>query len=305
VSIGAARFPDFFIVGAPKCGTTALFTYLADHPGIFVPTLKEPQWFSDEWPGFRNVESEAAYLQLFHRARPDQLIGEASAWYLYSERAVAQAAVANPRARFIAMLRNPVDMVVSLHGQLCFTGRETEKDFTVAWGLQEARSKGEAMPVRVRAPSHLQYAAVASFAAQVERLWSTVGRDRVMVILYDDFAADPAAVYRRTLDFLALPDDGRTHFPRVNEAKELRFERLYNLIRTPPWPFGALKSAIKRRLGFLFWKKPKIFYSVMTKKRDKQPLPDRLRDEMRERFRPDVLRLGTLLGRDLGHWLAP
>ncbi|MGH6917730.1 MAG: sulfotransferase, partial [Geminicoccaceae bacterium] len=79
------RIPDFFIVGAPKCGTTALYNYLRDHPRIFLPERKEVHFFCDDlnFPTRSAIRDWNEYLALFVGATDYMLIGETSASYLY------------------------------------------------------------------------------------------------------------------------------------------------------------------------------------------------------------------------------
>ena len=128
------RKPDFFIVGAPKCGTTSMFHYLRQHPQIFMPDNKEPHYFgkdlikmSDEF-----IDNEDEYLNLFKDAKSDQKLGEASTFYLYSKSAYKEIKEYNPDAKIIIMLRNPIDFLHSLHSQLLFSGYEDELDFEIA-----------------------------------------------------------------------------------------------------------------------------------------------------------------------------
>ena len=140
------RRPNFFILGAPKCGTTALSEYLREHPRAFVSQPKEPHYFCGDFdyyyaPGQR---SEEHYLRLFDAATDDHLaVGEASVWYLYSADAARNIAAFDPATRVIVMLRNPVDLVPSLHSQLLYMLDEDEPDPARAWELQEARRRGE------------------------------------------------------------------------------------------------------------------------------------------------------------------
>src|SRR4051812_22016289 len=101
--------PDFFIAGAPKSGTTALFEYLSRHPSVFMPDIKEPNFFSSDLHTKGQRFRADEYLALFEAARSDQLTGEASAIYLYSAVAVARLMQHNPRARVVVILRNPVE----------------------------------------------------------------------------------------------------------------------------------------------------------------------------------------------------
>ena len=106
----ASRRPNFFIVGAPKCGTTAMTTYLRDHPQIFMPLQKEPHYFAEDYPIFREVWTEKQYLHLFRSADSSHLaVGEASVWYLYSDHALPRIKAFAPDARIIVQVRNPVD----------------------------------------------------------------------------------------------------------------------------------------------------------------------------------------------------
>src|ERR1700733_5877159 len=85
------RVPDFFIVGHPKCGTTALYEMLRAHPQIYMPDFKEPWFFAhDMRPRFQPVRSGTVpdtlerYMSLFAAAAPGQRVGEASSSYLRS-----------------------------------------------------------------------------------------------------------------------------------------------------------------------------------------------------------------------------
>ncbi len=140
------RVPDFFIVGQPKSGTTALYDMLAAHPQIFVPELREPAFFADELPrqDHRTTlpESTEEYRSLFADARPEQLIGERSAMYLWSASAARRIAAAQPAARIIAILREPASFLRSLHLQNLQSHYETEADLGAALALEDARRRG-------------------------------------------------------------------------------------------------------------------------------------------------------------------
>jgi len=134
--------PNFFIPGAPKCGTTSLAQWLGEHPNIFIPALKEPRFFSTDL--FQTVKSEVEYWHLFNKATGDhQCIGEASTLYLYSKVAIPKIEVSLDKPKYIVMLRNPVDMAYSLHEQKLYARSETVEDFKTAWELSSYRRRGE------------------------------------------------------------------------------------------------------------------------------------------------------------------
>src|SRR3979411_724122 len=108
---GRSRVPDVFIVGAPRCGTTALYTYLKDHPEIFMSPIKEPEFFTDFLGEGRRVRTEAEYLNCFGGVRDEKRIGEASVSYLASRTSARAIKGFSPLAMIIIMLRNPVDVM--------------------------------------------------------------------------------------------------------------------------------------------------------------------------------------------------
>ena len=125
--------PDFFILGAPKAGTTTLANWLSEHPQIFVSPLKEPQFFNWDFC-HRSTRSFKEYEALFEAATVDHVaVGEASTRYLYSRTAVPAILGYVDKPRFIVMIRDPVDLAYSLHDQTVFNGNENVLDFEKAW----------------------------------------------------------------------------------------------------------------------------------------------------------------------------
>jgi hypothetical protein len=295
--------PNFFIAGAPKCGTTALYEYLHTHPNIFMPALKEPHFFSRDltYPLVKTIEE---YRGLFAECTDQHMrIGEASASYLCSEVAIVNIHEFNPDARIIGIFRNPVDMVYSLHSQLLYWSEETVTDFETAWRLQEQRRRGEDVPRTCRDPFWLQYERVGRFGTQTQRLLSTFPRSQVKLILYEDFATSPQAVYDDLIEFLCLPSDHRTDFPRFNEYKRMKRAWLKNFIRKPPpvlrKAYRRLKRAVgEERIGAV---KERIV-DLNTERGSRPPLSPEFRAELVETFRDDVNLLSRLWGRDLSHW---
>src|SRR5262245_49697637 len=119
------RIPDFYIVGHPKSGTTALYEMLRSHPQIYMSELKEPRYFASDLrsrfqPGGSDVfpQTLEQYAQLFAEAGPDQRVGDASPSYLRSRVAAEQIAAVRPDALIIAVLREPASFLRSLHLEL-------------------------------------------------------------------------------------------------------------------------------------------------------------------------------------------
>jgi hypothetical protein len=301
----AATKPNFFIVGAPKCGTTALYEYLRPHPHIFMSEVKEPHFFARDMAPYPRIKTPEDYSRLFAKAAESHLrVGEASVYYLRSSVAIPNIRAFNPGAKIIAMFRNPIDMVYSLHAQLVYVSEEDEADFETAWRLQDRRRQGLDLPPRIRSPLLVQYAEIGMFGAQTQRLLACFPRSQVKLILYDDFAADPKQVYADVMRFLDIPHDGRTEFPRVNESKRTRLDWLRKLSRKPPptlrQAFRNLKEVVgPERVSSV--KKKIVALNTVTGSR--APLSARLRAELRETFRDDLELFSQLINRDLSHWV--
>jgi hypothetical protein len=296
------RLPDFFIVGAPKCGTTALASYLRGHPRIFLSPVKEPNYFCFDAPGLRVADRPEAYGRLFAAAQPGQLCGEASTAYLFSSDAVPAILNANAAAKIIVLVRDPLEMVLSHHNQKLHNFEENEPDFETAWRLSAERAKGREVSAGCRAPKYLDYQAIGRLGEQVRRLKSVVPESQLHAIVFDDLRAHPGAVYRDTLAFLGVATDGRNAFPIVNARKANAWPALARLLKRPPAPLRRLKLAAKRAFPVPTKGIGSIVHGLNQRPGERRTLPAPLRDEMAAAFRDDVALLGELLGRDLSHW---
>ena len=304
------RFPDFFVIGAPRCGTTAISKYLAKNPHICFSRPKEPHFFSIIMDEKQDADLRGDYLDLFfpHCDEAVQARGEGSVSYLYYPKAIQRIQQLNPQARFIVMARNPIDMFHSYLARLLAILDEDVEDFETAWNLQEARARGEQLPEHCRTPYLLQYAEVGKIGHHVEQLYQTAGRENCHVVLFDDFISDTLSCYRQVLDFIKVDYDGRSEFPPVEVSKFYRYRWLHLLLKRPPMRVvkytlnieqrarrqGKKKSRVKRMRKWLINKNTVV--------RKRPPLDPDIRRLLRETFAEDIEKLGRLLGRDLSHW---
>lgn len=292
--------PDFFIVGAPKCGTTAMYTYLRAHPQIFMPFHKEPLYFGSDLHRRYGQMSEAQYLALFADARTDQRTGEASAWYLYSTSSAQEIGAFAPNADIIVMLRNPVDVMYAQHSQLLFNQQETIVDFGEALAAEPDRRAGRRLPPGPIRPENLFYRDMVRFADQLERYITRFGADHVHVILNDDLRRDTAAEYRRVLEFLGVDPEFTPSFDLRNTNKRPRSRGLQQLIYAPPRPFRALGPLLRRsRLAHAV---RDAAIALNSRGQQREEMDPALRAQLTEEMRPGVERLGVLIGRDLSAW---
>lgn len=262
----------------------------------------EPQFFCADFPGVAQVRGKRDYLRLFETAPPRALRGESSAWYLFSQLAPRRIIQSKPNARMIVMLRNPVDMAISLHNQLVYSLREDVHEFETAWELQEQRKAGESLPRHCREPAHLQYREVCSFAHQLERLFTFVPRRQVKIVLLEEMLRDPRATYLSVLDFLGLPDDGRTHFPQVNRGSSYRNRTVVDTLNRLPRDLDPLlyrAKNIANRSGFRLLR---VLKKANTKREPPRPLSPAFRAHLAAIFGADVRETERILGRHLDPW---
>jgi hypothetical protein len=270
-------------------------------------TPKEPHYFCSDFdyyyrPGEATLEH---YLDLFADAGPQhEAVGEASVWYLYSQRAVPAILEFSPNARIVVMVRNPVDLVPSLHSQLRYSLDEDEPDVRRAWELQSDRAAGRNVPSTCRVPAFLQYKAAASLGEQLERLYRHAAPEQVEVIVFDDLRSDARAVYTRTLDFLGVEDDGRSTFPRVNANKAHRGGLVARMTQRPPALLVTAAQGVKRvtrveRLGLL-----SRLRNTNRVEAEREAIDGELSAELKLAFADDVGLLSELLSRDLSHWCS-
>jgi hypothetical protein len=289
--------PNFFIIGAPKCGTTSIAAWLSEHPQVFMSRPKEPHHFNTD--SRRSVTKRSEYERLFRGATERHVaVGEASVWYLESRTAVTAIEEYADSPKYVVCLRNPVEMAPSLHEQQVHNGNEDVYDFHTAWNLSDQRLDGTDVPWRCRdEPRHLAYKQMGTLGRQCERLLAAIPPGRIHIVLLDDLRADPGMVYRQLLGFVGLDDDGRSEFPTYNSAKIRRFGLLHEATR--------LAGAVKRRVGLGRLPSIGLLDRVSrwnTQYRPRPPLAESVLDELRNFFRNDVAVLSGLLNRDLTHW---
>jgi hypothetical protein len=295
--------PNLFIAGAPKCGTTAMFHYLGAHNGVFASAVKEPHYFAFDLGALESrVKSLDAYLELFKGATAEQpCLAEASVWYLYSSSALEEIHRFNPDAKIIVMLRNPIDLVNSLHLDYCGGYIETQFDLETAWNLSGDPRRELSLTRACPYAKLLDYKAIGRLGEQVQRLLDVFPRRQVKLFLFDDLVHRTMQSYQEALAFLGLSDDGRTEFPRVNESIVNRSRRITNWLGISPDRHLEMATSFKRwfgddRLGIVH------ALERANTTRARRTVESSLRTTMRTYYETDIARLATLLDRDLSHW---
>jgi len=300
------RTPDFFIVGHAKSGTTALYTMLKSHPQIFLSDLKETRFFARELhPGLTTSDVHPKtleeYLALFAPARSDQIVGEVSPSYLRSRDAARRIAELRPDARIIAILREPVSFLRSLHLQLLEDHVETEKSLrrALAREPQRLRERDAGAPVE----QGLLYGQHVHYVEQLERFRAVFSEDRMLVLIYDDFSADNEATVRRVLDFLGVDDRLPVEASEANPTVRVRSPRLYGIVRTLYLGEGRVAAALKRAVKAMTPRRLRRDGMTVLRRRvlygSPQDTDHELELELKRRYGGEVAALSAYLDRDL------
>lgn len=282
-------WPNLFLPGAPKAGTTALWEYLRTHPDIFLCDPKEPKFFDQSRP-----LSARRYLQLFSRSEASyRYRGDASTCYLSSAAALSRIEATCDRPTYIVCLRNPVDLVHALHWELVLQGIEPEQDFATAWSLCERRRElADKKPESLRRRL-LVYPDMGRLGAQVGILLRHCEQERIMFIMQEEFRENPRGTYLGILDFLGLSDDQRTDFFSVNPASVPR-----------SWIVHRAAQAgvrLRKQLGLapLGTTANRFYERLNRRRRPRPPIPEGLRYKLVDFFADDVARLEQDIGRPL------
>lgn len=292
--------PNFFIVGAPKCGTTAMNDYLRQHPDIFM-AKKELHYFGSDLKTKVKLTQEE-YLKYFSAAGQKKIIGDASVWYLFSKTAAQEIKKFVPQAKILIMLRNPVDVIYSLHSQHLYDGNEDIRDFETALSLDEDRKRGIHLADSLDYFELPPYVDSVLFSNQVKRYLDVFGGENVHVALYDDLKADPERTFFKILEFLELDSKILINYGIINPRKQIKWLYLHRIIKKPSL---RLKTAARfivpsRKIRHLMMS---LFFKWNINPEKTGGMNEKLRSRLKNLFEEDIRTLSKLINRDLSGWL--
>lgn len=293
--------PNFLIIGAAKSGTTALYHYLRQHPQVFMNPHKETNFFAfegqrvdfrgpgDEKMAESTITNLQAYRKQFEAVSDEMAIGEASPWYLYSNRAAQNIRCHIPGVKLLAILRNPVDRAFSSYLHVIRDGRES---LTFEEGLlaeEERISRGWEYI--------WHYRRAGFYAAQVERFLELFPREQMRFYLYDDLVADPARFLRDVCGFLSVDSSFAvdTSFkPNVTGVPKNRL--LGRLLVQPNSLRSAAKHLVPSQLRY------NLSQRINQRLLEKPMMSEETRTRLLNGYRDDISALERLIGRDLSAW---
>jgi hypothetical protein len=324
--------PNFFIAGAPKAGTTSLYHYLRQHPEIYMSPVKEPNFFASEIRPENladELQDEAArdhahlqkylrgpmtehrfggmitewddYLKLFHNAREEKAIGEASVCYLWSKTAAENIYHTLGTAKVILILRDPVDRAFSQYLQCLSSGRlhdsfarciEQSRHRTIdkwkndKWMSDERKSD----KFTVMYP----WLEFGCYFEQVRRFLTHFGNANVLILLYEDYRGDLPASLRRIYHFLGVNEDFAADTSKVFlEPQVPRFASTARIFR---------RLRVAKRLDEL-GAGGKVLKRIAFRSRKSLGISSVDRQVLIDYYKDDIQKLAALIDRDLSAWL--
>ena len=284
---------DFFIVGAPKAGTTSLYHYLNEHPQVEMSSQKEPDYFSDKaihdqgmYYGKNRINALDKYESLFAQ-KESVVYGEASVSYLFYDNVAEDIKKYNPNAKIIIMLRNPIERAFShylMDYRLGLISDSFENIIT-----KKSKHKN----------AHLfyqQYVEVSKYYNQIKRYQDFFEKDNLLFIDYEDFKKNVSESVGQVYSFLKISDE----FSDFVNIKHNSFVMPRNKV-------------IRFIYSFVFFRKTLIFFipTYLLKfiryflfRLDKKPkLSKETIIHLREIFNDDIRKVEEILRKDYSKWI--
>ena len=217
--------PNLFLIGAPKCGTTALAINLAQHQEIYLPQQKEPRFFDKST--FYDYEEDyftkdlEQYLDFYKDIEPSKkYMMDASVFNMYTKDSIENILSLSPNAKFIIVVRDPVEASVSMHRQrltyVDVSMREVSEDFNECWNLLEERKKGLGYPKGCRNKFLFRYDLLYSYQNYLPYLRERLG-DNLFIGFYDEYKNDPDTFFKNLFEFLEV-EQIKVESKKINES---------------------------------------------------------------------------------------
>ncbi len=302
------RFPDLFIVGAPKCGTSTLHYWLGQHPQLYLPSasenaknfwlIKEPNYYCGDLgiAHRRRILDKDQYLRLFDAASSSQLLGEASPAYLYSEEAVNRIFTDNPNAKIIIQLRNPAEFIRSLHFDQIRTDKE--RQFNLEKAIKRG-SKGK-VPKNAREPHLFDYLDKARFYPYVKMYFDRFGSDNVKVLLLEETKNNPFEALAGIYNFLGIDHFEPSLLVRNVGSYTLDDHQVGSVVTNKIPGYKLISSLVPdqaKKLG------RKIIEKHILGSREIGQMSDNLRQKILMDTRQSTIKLRELTGLNVSNWL--
>jgi hypothetical protein len=305
--------PNFLIIGSAKCGTTSLYSYLQQHPQVFMSVPKEPTFFGNEGPELlyngpydehrayhsKTITDIETYKALFDGVKDERAIGDASIFYAYLPKAPEQIKKYVPKAKMFAVLRNPADRAYSAYLHTVRQGRE-HRSFEESLKLEPERIHQNWNPL-------WHFKAMGFYYEQVKRFFDIFGREQVRVYLYEDLQKNPLSLIKEVFERLEVdpsfvPDTTKrfkeSYVPKIPSIERALNKTKYKVLLSEAYLPGPIAWRTKHVRSL-------IDLTADLNRARAPRIPSATRIALLDEYRDDIFRLGDLLRRDLTHWCNP
>ena len=297
--------PNFLILGAARAGTTSLYYYLRQHPEVFMSPIKEVNFFAYDISSMEQltnlsehdfpIKTITDYQKLFKPGKDSKAIGEASPRYLWHPSAPKKIQQMIPDAKFIVILRNPIQRAFSSYLMYFNQGRE-KRSFRQAIEEEIQLSQSGKWPL-----GQMTYVGQGFYTKHLENYFHYFQRDQFQIILYEDYKVDLPGTLHQIFRFLGVSEDVASFdsLPRHN-VSGLPKNKVIDFLLKPRKFTKTIRRYIPKKIH-----DPVFYYFMSVKERNmmKTDMEPHVRRKLIGIYRDDVLKLQNLLARDLSHWL--
>lgn len=279
------KWPNFFIVGAPRAGTTSLYEYFKQTKGVFMSPIKDPDFFAVEtdldFAVLKQIKDKKEYLKLFENVKNEIAVGEASPTYLHDPKAPKLIHDTIPNAKIIISLRDPVERAYSYFLNLVNSGTTSESfSDCIRNGIDS--SSGYAS----------QVIGGGFYYEQVKTYLEIFGRNQVKIVIFEEFVKNTREGLLEIYNFLGIESEPPGNSEKIfNPTRKPRGKILEKVIKNQ-----ALRKIAKETLPR---SSTSTLKTIFGKKTEKEPISNQDKKLLEDLYRDDVKNLERLLERAL------
>ncbi|MBL0095374.1 MAG: sulfotransferase [Bacteroidetes bacterium] len=285
--------PDFFIIGSPKAGTTALYAYLAGHPQVCMSSDKEPNYFSGDqiaaqglYYKKKNPKTLEEYLQLFQPKKGNKISGECSVSYLFYPGVAEKIYQFNPKAKIIISLRDPVHRAFS-HYLMDYSLHLVKESFDK---IVLEGEKNDSLKLYYQ-----QYILLSQYTEQIKRYLNVFPKDQVLIFIHDDLVSRPEEELKRLSAFLEIEHEVSGH--------GLEQRNVTTAAKSPLVRWLYKQEQFRKFLAYFLDEKTRG--NIKSKLFSKKHLPVlslQAKEVLKALYKPEIPELEKITGKSLQHW---
>jgi Sulfotransferase domain len=290
--------PNFLIVGAAKAGTSTLWHWLSRHPQVFMPTNKEPGYFVHGY----GINDWTEYLSLFKNGRGKLCLGEATAAYLAAPESAKWIYDTLGKIKIVIVLRNPAFRAFSLYCWMVMEGYESTESFAAALEIEKSRITSQSF--KQTCPQYFGdylYFSSGLYSEQTKRYIDVFGPESVKICLFDDLVSSPGAFQESICDFLGVarwinPNPPKRNASVIPASIAFQYKMRFIQRRTQ-----SILGALGKPISYSCEAAMKINIALGSK----QSMTTPIKDSLINQYKSEVIRLSSIINRDLSDWLKP